>query len=311
MFAACPHCHFLIALHPQKRVVPATCPRCGKQVDDDAATAATAAVETGEELPRVSSSAPAVESDAPASPDAEPASIDAAVHKAEQAAATDSTSHSSPAADPDTDLANATDATDDVAPIAATAADTVATPRENRSSHPSAGKTAIPNFTRSARTTGVQPRVPRWQWATLIVLALVLALQTLLADRARLATDAGWRPLLTHLCGVFGCSIPVWHQPDAFTMLSRDVRPVAGSPGTLQAQATFRNDARWAQAWPIVLLTLKDADGRTLGARALTPSEYLDAGQAQSEIAPGQSAQIAVRIREPSANVVAFSFDFR
>ncbi len=28
-------------------------------------------------------------------------------------------------------------------------------------------------------------------------------------------------------------------------------------------------------------------------------------------IGPGQSAQMAVRIREPSANVVAFSFDFR
>ena len=44
--------------------------------------------------------------------------------------------------------------------------------------------------------------------------------------------------------------VPTWREPAAFTMLSRDVRPIIGNPGTLQAQATFRNEARWAQAWP-------------------------------------------------------------
>ena len=113
------------------------------------------------------------------------------------------------------------------------------------------------------------------------------------------------------LCGAFRCDVPTWREPTAFTMLSRDVRPILGQPGTLQAQATFRNDARWAQAWPVILLTLKDADGRTLGARALQPDDYLPQDERPVPIGPGQSAQMAVRIREPSANVVAFSFDFR
>lgn len=301
MFAACPHCHFLIALHPQKRVVPATCPRCGKQVDDGSSAAAeTAAVETGEEMPVAGSSPEQPTADAL---DTELAATDTALHKPDAEAA-DSDAGTEGSLSPDTldDLPAKSEENDDA----------VAASRENAlPARPTQTTTAIPSFTHSARTSGVRPQVPRWQWIALIALSLLLAIQTMLADRARLAADAGWRPLVAHLCGVFRCSIPVWRQPEAFTMLSRDVRPVGGSPGTLQAQATFRNDARWAQAWPIVLLTLKDADGRTLGARALTPSEYLDAGQAQGEIAPGQSAQIAVRIREPSANVVAFSFDFR
>jgi hypothetical protein len=173
------------------------------------------------------------------------------------------------------------------------------------------GSTRGPSFTRAARTTAVHQRPARMQWLLLFALALLLVVQVLLADRARLASDAGWRPLLLSMCSVLRCSLPPWREPEAFVMLSRDVRPVAATPGTLQAQASFRNDARWAQPWPVLLLTLKDADGRTLGARALTPDDYLDDAADRNGIAAGQSAQIAVQLREPSANVVAYSFDFR
>lgn len=174
-----------------------------------------------------------------------------------------------------------------------------------------ARRAAGPRFLHRTRTTPVHTRRARGQWAIVAALALSLCLQVVIADRARLATQAGWRPVVVTLCGLFRCDVPTWREPTAFSMLSRDVRPIAGAPGTLQAQATFRNEARWAQAWPVILLTLKDADGRTLGARALQPADYLPEGEALGAIGPGQSAQMAVRIREPSASVVAFSFDFR
>lgn len=150
----------------------------------------------------------------------------------------------------------------------------------------------------------------------LILLSLTLLLQVLLADRARLAADAGWRPLIAPLCDALHCTLPPWHQPGAFSMLSRDVSPIAGSGGGLNVQATFRNDARWAQAWPVLVVSLSDADGRVLGSRAFMPREYLGMTATQTELAPaqlapGQSAQIALQLHEPDPNVVAFTFDFR
>ena len=174
-----------------------------------------------------------------------------------------------------------------------------------------ARKAAGPRFLHRTRTTSVHTRGARGQWAIVIALLLLLCVQVVIADRARLATQAGWRPLVVSLCSVFRCDVPVWREPAAFAMLSRDVRPLLDTPGALQAQATFRNEARWAQGWPVILLTLKDADGRTLGTRALKPGDYLPEDEALTTIGPGQSAQMAVRIREPSASVVAFSFDFR
>lgn len=170
---------------------------------------------------------------------------------------------------------------------------------------------ATPSFMRVPAATAAPLRTAKWQWAAVFVLSSLLVIQVLVADRARLAADPGWRPTITTLCGLLGCSVPAWHQPGAIAMLSRDVSPVAGSPGGLEVRATFRNDARWSQPWPVLLLSLSDADGRVLGSRAFTPREYLGADATQTELASGQSARIALRLHEPNPDVVAFSFDFR
>ncbi|MDR6674172.1 DUF3426 domain-containing protein [Xanthomonas sp. 1678] len=165
----------------------------------------------------------------------------------------------------------------------------------------------------------MQPSAPRrpvlraapWQWIALAGLGLLLALQILIADRQRLGADARWRPWVAGVCQVLRCSLPPWREPSAFTMLSREVRPLPGRAGTLQIQATFRNDARWAQAWPLLQLSLADADGRTIGSRVLRPEEYLGRTRPDAAtLAPGQSAQVAFQVREPAAETAAFSFEF-
>ncbi|MEQ4575278.1 MAG: DUF3426 domain-containing protein [Gammaproteobacteria bacterium] len=168
-----------------------------------------------------------------------------------------------------------------------------------------------PRFTRAARTNAVQRRTPPWQWAVLAALALVLAMQVLLADRARLAADATWRPVLAALCAALRCELPAWHEPAAFTMLNREVRPAPDQRGVLQVQASFRNDARWAQAWPYLQLSLSDADGRVIGSRVFSPREYLGHPVPPGDtLAPGQGTQIAFRVREPAASTAAFGFEF-
>ncbi len=171
----------------------------------------------------------------------------------------------------------------------------------------------------SAAPSFMQPSAPRrpvlraapWQWIALVGLGLLLALQILVADRQRLGADARWRPWVAGVCQALRCSLPPWREPSAFTMLSREVRPLPGRAGTLQIQATFRNDARWAQAWPLLQLSLADADGRTIGSRVLRPEEYLGRTRPDAAtLAPGQSAQVAFQVREPAAGTAAFSFDF-
>lgn len=159
---------------------------------------------------------------------------------------------------------------------------------------------------------GASPQhTPRWQWLTVAALTVLLLLQVAVADRARLARDASTRPMISRVCSLLRCSLPTWREPTAFTMLSRDVRPVPGQAGALQVQASVRNDARWAQDWPSLRLSLSDAEGRVIGTGVFTPADYLAAdGAAAPPLEPGQSTQISFRVREPAASTVAFNFDF-
>lgn len=150
-----------------------------------------------------------------------------------------------------------------------------------------------------------------WGWWLLVLgLAAALMLQVVLADRARLAADAAWRPRLLAVCGVLGCSLPAWHEPDAFRVTNREVRPHPGAPGVLLVTTSFRNDARWPQAWPLMEVALHDLDGQALGLRRFEPTEYLGSPPASAMIAPGQSAIATLEIVDPGKRAVAFTFDF-
>lgn len=172
---------------------------------------------------------------------------------------------------------------------------------------------SLPSFIRppTADDLAAPARRP-WQAPVAIAaLALLLLLQVLLADRAQLAADARWRPVVSALCTVLRCELPAWREPAAITLVRRDIHPHSAHAGVLRVTANFRNDARWAQAWPVLLLTLSDVDGRAVGTRAFQPGEYLGHAPSSPVMASGQSAEVAMDILEPAPGVVAFTFDFR
>lgn len=166
-----------------------------------------------------------------------------------------------------------------------------------------------PRFATADAPLPARPLPWGW-WLAALVLGAGLLLQIVLADRARLAGDAGWRPRLEAVCGVLGCSLPPWREPDAFRVTSREVRPHPTAPGALLVTTSFRNDARWPQAWPLMEVALHDLDGQALGLRRFTPAEYLGSPPASPLIAPGQSAIATLEILDPGKRAVAFTFDF-
>ena len=283
MFFPCPHCQFLVNHHPQLRPLPHACPRCGRPLIEDGVSLVD------------------LESSVPDAPDAEAASVAPAAPAASGSLAT--LLIDPPVAAP---VSIEADPTAEENEEAATVEPVEAPPASEPEPAPAAATTASTGPAFAAPTAAGRGR---WRWPLIALLALLLGLQILLADRARLAADPGWRPVVENLCGALGCTLPAWHEPTAFLMLDRQIRP-ADTPGALRVDATFRNDARWAQDWPALHLALSDADGRVLGSAVFTPEQYLGAAPA-TRLAPGQSAQASFLVREPAPGTVAFSFEFR
>ncbi len=187
-------------------------------------------------------------------------------------------------------------------------ADTAAAPAARKRQRRPAN--AAPSFARAHRAMRTASRKHRiLQAAAVLGLSLLLAVQLLVADRARLAGDARWRPLVTTACGALRCTVPAWREPAAFHVVERDVR--AGAPGVLRVSARIRNDARWAQPWPALQLTLSDTHGRAVATRIFQPREYLGGGPTQPRLESGQDASLSMDIVEPGSQAVAFTFDFK
>ena len=293
MFINCPYCRTLVATDPATDLPPTHCPQCASLLRRDASVedddTEPQPVDLGDLLePFATGTLQATTQDAPR----EDSHADAA-----DATDADALPHD----DAVTDTFDGEDRIDDSegAPPAVVAA----TPAKRRLRN-------APSFVRDTERTPVGPR-ERWLPAVAAVLALLLGLQGLLADRSRLATDPRWRPVLNAVCGLLHCGLPPWREPTAFTLLQRDVRQHPNIPGALRVSATFRNDARWPQPWPSLWLSLSDVNGRPAGERSFRADEYLGGPPSQPELASGESATVAMDILEPAARIVAYDFSFR
>ncbi|OHE85875.1 MAG: hypothetical protein A2579_09915 [Lysobacterales bacterium RIFOXYD1_FULL_69_11] len=275
MFLPCPHCGFLVSLLAPGDAQGQRCPRCEQRLEDPAASEplddATATAVAAEGMQDASG----IDAPADATP---PPPVDASNEDEDGATTATATVANAPAQPPGRRA-------------------------RTRGRHgPSFARITLPGEADTLR------------WPLRIAAALLTALlllQLLLAQRAELATDAGWRPWVQAACSAFGCTVPAWHEPGAFQMLDRNVRPKVGTNGVLEVTASFRNDARWPQAWPTLRVGLTDVDGREVAARAFTPDEYRTSTNADALLAPGQSAAVRFDVREPAAPIVAFTFDFR
>lgn len=169
----------------------------------------------------------------------------------------------------------------------------------------------LPRFVRPPPKFAPLTRAGRWRMAFALSLASVLLLvQILLADWDRFAASPTWRPWMAAACERLGCALPAWREPTAFVVLNREIQPHPAHPQALLVTASFRNDAAWAQDWPLLELALTDLDGSRIGLRRFQPPEYLGGTPSREGLAPGQSATVALEILDPGNRAVAFEFDF-
>lgn len=167
-----------------------------------------------------------------------------------------------------------------------------------------------PTFAAPRERAPLRRRSGTW-WLGSVVLALSLGAQIVLAQRHELARQPAWRPILERICAHLQCDLPAWRDPGSLRLAARDVRPHPSSESALIISATFRNDAPWPQAWPMLQITLSDLDGQAIAMRRFLPEEYLGALPREETLGAGQSASATLEVQDPGKQAVAFAFEFR
>lgn len=110
------------------------------------------------------------------------------------------------------------------------------------------------------------------------VATLLLAGQLIYFNRTRIAAEVPEaRPALEAFCSLAGCKVP-W--PSDIAQIRTEWSELAFVPehaNLVQLSATLKNHAAFAQNYPMLEVSLKDADDQVLIRKVFAPKEYLKA----------------------------------
>jgi predicted Zn finger-like uncharacterized protein len=145
-----------------------------------------------------------------------------------------------------------------------------------------------------------------------VVLLLGLGVQVAWAERESLVADATVGPLLRSACETLGCRLPLVQDTTKLRLLARDVQAHPSVPGALLITASVRNDAIFAQPYPVVTITLADIDGKRLAMRRFRPVDYVGDGVTRERgLPPGATSALVFEVQDPGQHAVAFEFGFQ
>lgn len=143
------------------------------------------------------------------------------------------------------------------------------------------------------------------------VLTLLLGAQVAWARRDALISAPTTGAWLRAGCAALHCTLPLVAAPDRLRLVASNVQTHPNVPHALMISASVRNDAPFAQPYPVLTLTLSNAHGRPLAMRRLRPREYLDdTAVLRRGLPPGASTVLLLEVADPGDQAVAFEFAF-
>lgn len=148
---------------------------------------------------------------------------------------------------------------------------------------------------------------PTWLWAVASgLLLLTLAGQMTYFLRDILATEVPQtRPLLERACALLGCTLELPHQIEQLRIVGSDLQSEATE--RLRLTLTLGNRSGEPQAWPVLILTLTDPQGKPLARRSFAPSEYLgDPARIAAGIPPRSEHQLTLPLSVRNLNPMGF-----
>jgi hypothetical protein len=170
----------------------------------------------------------------------------------------------------------------------------------------SANRTKMHRQTMSRKPKPTKPRL-----LGCVMLAAALAAQLAWARRVALIRDPATQSWALRVCTSLDCRLPPIRDIAKLELLSRDIRPDPDAAGALTITATLRNDARFRQPWPIVVVELTDLDNNVVAMRRFRPAEYMpDPARRTAGIAPETTAAVAFEVADPGKRAVSFHFGF-
>jgi len=116
------------------------------------------------------------------------------------------------------------------------------------------------------------------------------------------------------LCQQFECKNIAMRNPAKIELVSRNVYSHPNEKNALMINITMKNQANFAQPYPIMQINFSDVRGGNIAARRFRPTEYLPAEiqqQASQQLfEPDTNMTFTMEIQDPGKQAMTYEFDF-
>ncbi|OHX13947.1 hypothetical protein BI347_10830 [Chromobacterium sphagni] len=137
---------------------------------------------------------------------------------------------------------------------------------------------------------------------------LFLAAQLIYINRTRIAAEVPeMRPALENMCRALDCQVPWPTDIGLIRTEWSELAFVPDYPNLIQLSATLKNHAQYAQAFPMLEVTLKDSDDQVLIRKVFAPKEYLK----PDDLKPGRfnsNSEVKITMRLDAGKVHAMGY---
>ena len=152
----------------------------------------------------------------------------------------------------------------------------------------------IDDITADPKFQLTKPKRNIWLILAVVLLLIVAILQSIYFLRSTIAVNyPQLKPHLEEACRHLNCSVSLPQHLDLLTIDDSDMQESDDYQDVINFSSLLINNARHAQAYPNIELTLTDTDDKPVLRKLVPPQDYLDSGV---NIADGMSANEEVRI---------------
>ncbi len=139
-----------------------------------------------------------------------------------------------------------------------------------------------------------------WVWGVGSVLLVCVLAATLLYPRwASLDQSPTFRPYKVALCNVIGCEVQTRVDIDQLQVLKREMAASRERENAIVITIAIRNNADFAQRYPVVEPRMTNRVGRVVAQRAFRPADYLPSWSRGDEFGAGETITINLTVNDP------------
>ncbi len=154
-------------------------------------------------------------------------------------------------------------------------------------------------------------------WSTgILLLTATLIIEYIWFNRDQLNKLPELQIVINTLCQQVKCKNVSIRDPANIELISRNVFSHPNEKGALMVNVTMKNNATFAQPYPVMQIDFSDIRGGSVAARRFWPKDYLAANYQQGNtgkpylLQPDSSASITLEIQDPGKQAMTYEFNF-